>query len=480
MSRFLLSLGVVVVMAALVRADNEGPIPATLHPAAMPSPALKYRLLPNLRVQTPGNAVPLYEEAMTKLKPLRRDADESANWQERFYKWTEAPLKDFPRDEVRKALEPYKEILELAAKAARREYCDWDLAKRLRKGGIATLLPEVDFLRPMGTLLALRARLEIADGNLTAAVQTLQTGLALAKQIGEQPTLVNNLVGCAIAQSMLRQVDDFVQHPKAPNLYWALTDLPQPLVDHRKSFEGERLWVYGTFPGIGESMADLDAGPITEEQVQACVKFLIGTRMGLNLIETIKEEGGRRLKLTKYLTDHYEENKKVLLDQGRPKDKVEKMPHVQVALLAEMNAYEQIMDEMMKWYNEPYYKIADQLEKWGKVLPKGTSILPEDGLNYLIPAVGKIFAARARLQRKVDILRCVEAIRAYAAAHDGKLPAALDAIQAVPIPIDAATGKAFAYKVNGDKATLEAPAVDGGKNTASFQEVVYEITITRS
>src|SRR5260370_318240 len=279
MHRFLLWAGVVFVAASLVHAQDDGPIRVGLYPAALPSPALKHRLL-----------------------------------------------------------------------------------------------PEVHFMRTFAVLLSVRAHLEMADGNLTAAVHTIQTGLALAKQTGEQPTLINYLVGAAIAQIVLRQVDDFVQQPKAPNLYWALTDLPRPLIDQRKAFEGQRLWVYGMFPGIGESLADLDAGPITEEQVQGCVKALV-ERGARNPFLDIR----RKLELSKYVTDHYEASKKVLLDQARPKEKVEKMPHVQVVLLAEMDDYERIMDDQMKWYNEPYYKIADRLDQIAKSLKeKKTIIMPEE------------------------------------------------------------------------------------------------------
>src|SRR5579862_2552416 len=109
MGRFVISLCGVFATATLLCAQDNATIQATLHPAALPSPALKYRLLPDLRSQTSGNAVPLYDDATVKLKPLRNDPDEKEKWKEHFSKWTETGIKDFPRDEVRKALEPYKE-----------------------------------------------------------------------------------------------------------------------------------------------------------------------------------------------------------------------------------------------------------------------------------------------------------------------------------------------------------------------------------
>ncbi len=477
MKRTSFALVIAFATVAQAHAQDAGPYPTTLHPAPLPSPALKYRLLPDLRNQTAGNAVPLWEEAIAKLKPLKRDFDERPKWRELFLKWSETPIKELPREEVRKALEPYKEVLDLIDRAARREHCDWDMPQRMRKRGLNALLPEVQELREMALLLSVCARLEIADGDLTRAARTLQTGLALAKQTGEQPTLINYLVGTAIAQIMLRQVDDFVQQPKAPNLYWALTDLPQPLIDPGKGFEAERIVVAATFPGIAEAMVDLNAGPISEEQVQGCVQVLVPPDQAgrFDLIQ-------KKQRLAKYVADHYDENKKVLLAQGRPQEKVESMPHVQVALLADINAFDQMMDEQMKWYNEPYYKVAKQLDQAARLLqtpPRGKTVLPEESYIFLATTVNKVFKARARLERKLNLLRCVEAVRAYAAAHDGKLPASLNDIKDVPIPLDPVTGKPFEYQATGDKALLQAPAVFK-EVTPSFPEVAYEITIKRS
>ena len=47
----------------------------------------------------------------------------------------------------------------------------------------------------------------------------------------------------------------------------------------------------------------------------------------------------------------------------------------------------------------------------------------------------------------------------YAAAHDGKLPATLDDIEEVPIPLNPMTGKPFPYHLEGKTAVLDA---DGG------------------
>jgi hypothetical protein len=477
MVRFFLALAVASLMATLASGQNEGPIRASLSPAGLPSTALKYRLLPELRDQTAGNAAPLYKEAEAKLKPLQREFDERAKWQTLFPEWANTPLKEFPRDEVRKALEPYKEILELTDKAARRQYCDWDLLQRIRERGFETLLPEVQDLRSLASLLSVAARLQMADGDFVGALRTLQTGLSLARQTGEQPTVINELVGWAIAAIMLRQIDDFVQQPGAPNLYWALTDLRRPLIDPHKGFDGLRMMMHAAFPGIAEAMSDPNAAPLTEEQVRTCVRLLVGQEAFADIVKRLR----RDLEISQIAAGHYEENKKALIEAGRPKDKVEAMPHIEVALLVELNRYESLLDQQLRWQNEPYYQIADKLDQQAKVLQAPAtrrSMLPEEAFTFTATSVGKVFKANARAQRKLDMLRCVEAIRAYAAAHDGKLPTALTDVKEVPIPLDVVTGKPFAYTVNGAQATLEAPAVNKDVKP-DFQAVVYEITVAR-
>ena len=55
--RLLTLLVIAIAAAAAAAADDVRPIPLVLYPAAAPSPALKYPLLPELRDTIPGNAV---------------------------------------------------------------------------------------------------------------------------------------------------------------------------------------------------------------------------------------------------------------------------------------------------------------------------------------------------------------------------------------------------------------------------------------
>ena len=69
------------------------------------------------------------------------------------------------------------------------------------------------------------------------------------------------------------------------------------------------------------------------------------------------------------------------------------------------------------------------------------------------------YAAGWNLNRRIDALRIVEAIRSFAATHDGRLPSSLEEIQDTPIPSDLYTGRTFSYQSDNGEASLTAPSI---------------------
>ena len=221
------------------------PIKLTLSPAAVPSPALKYVLLPEVKDQSPGNAALEYYRAFSP--EWWGHIRQPKTW-ETISNALQTPLNDLPRKNL--AWLEGSTMLRQVERASRREYVDWGMAERLRREGFNLLLPDVQSLRQIGTLLAVRTRLEIAEGRYDKAVYTLQTGLALARHVGEGVTLIQDLVGMAIAKLMIAQLEEMIQQPDAPNLYWALTELPRPFFDLRKALQGEKMGLYTDLPEL--------------------------------------------------------------------------------------------------------------------------------------------------------------------------------------------------------------------------------------
>lgn len=467
---------------ALAQAPSQRePTKLTLSPAAAPSPALKYVLLPELKDQTPGNAALEYYRAFS---PVWWGHIRQPKTWETINKALQTPLKDLPRKERKPGpagagnlswLER-DPMLRQVDRASRREYVDWGMAERLRREGFGLLLPDIQGLRQIGTLLAVRARLEIAEGRYDKAVYTLQTGLALSRHVGDAVTLIQDLVGMAIARIMLAQLEELIQQPDAPNFYWALTELPRPFVDLRKALQGEKLGLYVANP----ELRSVETTRLTEEQQQTLLQGLGGREEMLLIVgkKPNRPNWSNRLMGTLLVLRAYPEAKQALIAQGRKPEKVEALPTLQVVLIHSLQQYRRLQDDLFKCRGLPYWKARLHFEQADERIRQGRRRLEGMPFIYVIPAFQKVLASSGGTDRRIAALRCIEAVRLYAAAHDGKLPATLDTIKEVPVPIDPMTGKAFTYRVTGERATLIAPPPPREMAHVG-NSLYYELTLRR-
>jgi hypothetical protein len=239
--------------------------------------------------------------------------------------------------------------------------------------------------------------------------------------------------------------------------------------------QGERVVVYGTFPGMAETAADLNAKPFTPEQVEKAISMLRFLKDRNNDVQRLTNDAVMALQVAA----HHEAAKKTLIDQGRPKELVDAMPHFQVGLLVALQQYDEWFDESLKWRNLPFWESQAEMTKAAKRIDglRDDRNSPALGIaRLLLPAVQKILFASVRIDRRIAALRCVEAVRLFAAAHDGKLPQSLAEIKDSPVPLDPVTGKAFKYHVGGDRAFLSCTPFPGQPasqaNTPSFELIM--------
>jgi len=441
-----------------------------LSPAAQPRPALKYQLLPGVLDRKPGNAAVMYNKLVIMLldRLSNQTAQHKSEW-EKISDWLDVPLAQFPRDEARKTVADFKWVLDELSLAALREQCDWELPIRERNF-ITLLLPDLQRLRVLGRLLALRARLQIAEGRYDDALHTLQTGYALGRHMACGPTLIHGLVGIATCQMMSQQLQELIQQPGAPNLYWALTILPQPLVDLRPGVETEMNMLYLSFPALRE-VNDTTHSPAYWQHLLDELEVSVTEGLGVH-----GPKAGWRPVLCILAIRGYPMARDGLIAQGRSREEVEAMPVAQVVMVYTMQTYNQERDEWFKWLYVPYWQAIKGMEEVRKKFSaegRSKEIIPLASL--LLPAVESVAGASARSQRGIAALRTVEALRIYAAAHEGRLPEKLADITQVPVPIDPMTGQAFTYHKSGETAVLESPPPQG--RTPRDYGLRYEITI---
>src|SRR5580658_6866784 len=214
------------------RPAPQGPtiVRLAVDPAAEPRPPLTYTFLTTQSARKPGNAAPCYYRAILAYEIYRAMAKD-VKWHEsldgRLDEWSHMSIEKLPRDEVRKALNA--QIYEDLREGANRERCDWDYQLQNVEGlkGIEFRLTEVQDSRGLARLLAVKARLEIAEGHYADAVETMGVGYQFARDLSTSPIIIPSLVGIAIGSILDDQAHAFFAAPKSPNLYWAYTELPR-------------------------------------------------------------------------------------------------------------------------------------------------------------------------------------------------------------------------------------------------------------
>jgi hypothetical protein len=430
-------------------------------------PALKYRLFPSNAERKDGNAVPMY----LRLAHERGDARRN----EVVMKpdgWNKLPLDKFPRDEVRAFLGGYEYNLRQLHLGARRKTAEWNYA--LDAGDpIGILLPDMQEMRWQAAILTLEARLAIAEGRFADAIRALEAGFSFSQQVSEGPFLICSLVGIARASHFADCVVELSQRPAAPNLYWALTVIPRPLIDLRKANEFEQNMLKMQFPDL----ADLDR-PRTPEQWD-----LVLARLRTE-VERIRkfDSNSKPAKPGSRPTDPSGKSpdlpaaRKYLAEIAKvPADQLEKMSPAEVLTRYISTYYQELRDEVFKVNYLPFPQTRALSAAANERLKAAPDTEAAELARLFLPAVTKVQLAEVRLARKLAALRAIEALRMHAAGS-GKLPATLAEVKIVPVPDDPGTGKPFEYKLEGGTATLSSRLAGEPLNSTGLR---YRVTLRK-
>lgn len=434
----------------------------TLYPAPEPHPALKYELLPPFLERRPGNAAVWWNRIPAEQQVLLKKASEQ--WESRetvLTRWLEMPVgtpqeKAYRKSELAKVvwlLRDQNRIYGDMERAARFEHCDWELP--IREGRFFDiLLPDAQQSRMYARLLAAKAHLEIAEGQYDRAVRTLQTGYAQGRDVAQGQTLVNGLVGLTIAGLMSHEVLQLIQQPDAPNLYWALSTLPRPLVSCRPGAEAERRSLYLQFP----ELRDLDKKTLSADESRDLLNKLQREIYRLSgVMEPEKQAPGKSVPDDKAIEAGYPRAKRYLVEHGyKTATAVEAMPVAQVVLLYSVKLYDELSDDQFKWRFIPTAEAGDGPGRAAQAMRDAIAakreILPLAAL--LLPATMVWKDAETGIDWNIAALRILEAMRLYAANHNGQWPDRLTDITEVPVPQNPCDGKSFTYERHGDHATL--------------------------
>ena len=452
----------------------------TLYPAAESKPALKHRLLLDPFERTRGNAAIFYLKALgfleqnsarERLMQFHKDAAARAKKEDKElgqlppHVWLNTPPDKMPREEVKKYLRLTSFQPQFIREGARRSHFDMDRNFREVDDPIAYLLPEIQNMRELARTQSIRCRLAIAEGRIDDAIEITGQQFALAEHLGEDDFLITNLVGIAIAVIAWNDALYLVQHPKAPNLYWAFATMPTPLVDMRRAMSVERQFLYQQLKVLRE----VDETPRPAGYWQDFVDRLL-PQMGylaseLSLPSFDDDPEAARAAIVGFIAAAYPGAKDYLInEQEMSRKKVEAYPTAQVVFLAMVRFQDYWRDEMFKWMHLPFWQARSKTTS--RDLDRALAADTErygwcaEPTAMLLPAVLSARTADARCDQTIALIMTVEAVRMYAATHDGKLPPNLDALS-VPAPIEPFTGKPISYELLGTRAMLKGHALPG-------------------
>jgi hypothetical protein len=445
---------------------DQPPVEMVVDPAPEPVPALKYDFVYNALDIQPGDAGPVYAEALALLTQTQPEEAE----EDRLLEWLNMPAADIPLVEAKDYLERFEHALDHVERATRCERC---VQKPWRKEDPSELpMPHLKAYKKLGRLLALKAKIRIAEGDYEGACATLRTGYVMVQQMTEERVPISGLVGIAIAGTLNFATEELMRSPDAPNLYWALSGLPSPLVDLRTTLSHERNSIFVLLPALRTPEKSLVTPAQWADMFASLFKMGGEYLPEANAFRALTGQPG----VTAWLMRMCPDARAYVIAQGRKVEEVEKMPLAVVCGIYVGATTQRYCDNVGKWYRLPYAEGHDGLRAVEQDIPRSTTEPVSAIAAMTTPVLMRAYEIQALLDCKVAALRCVEAIRMYAAAHDGELPETLDAIKCVPVPPDPVTGRPFTYELEGRTATLSAALIRPGRwHTGT--DVNYKITI---
>lgn len=439
----------------------------TIFPMAESSAWEPVRLLPRDEEMRDANAAVWYLKALGFLEQTAgREAIErfhseqvermskDADFQAAPWSWLDMPPDDLPREEVKTYLSYSNFQRDLLYQAARCRNFDLDRNIQQMDEVAGYLLPEIHALRQLGRCQSLRCRLAIAEDDFDTARTIFGENLQLARQLSDEPFLVSTLVGSTIAQSSVQDAIYLVGDPDSPNLYRAIAELPNPLVDQRRGVELEtNLLIEQVRP-----LRKIELAPLTTMDWSEFLTEVM-PKMGdeCDLVKRYKSAG--MLGATLFIASAGVEVDTYLLNEcGVTPEQLEALPATQAFFLAVRRMYEAAALEANHVFHAPASAQATMIRSNEKRWHQVSELYPllSNTIEWVIPRVARpVIQERWRLQQRLALLQTIEALRDHLANHDSQWPVNLSDL-ALPAPYDPVTGQPFSWLVDNEVALLGA------------------------
>jgi hypothetical protein len=441
-SLFLAAILNCVLFAAAFGQNRDGFASFELNAVAPPTQASKYSLAIDPKEKRPGNAAMFYMRAALLLSPTRADqfdkaydAQQAKN-QAQFNQLA-APLSDGGG---------FYDELQMASE---RQECDWNTG--IEERGFNTLLPELNSMRMLANSLSVQAGYQMGQGKIDDSLATIRVMYQMGQDVAKGPVLVNGLVGVGITALTDGRLIDLMGRADSPNLYWALAGVPPQMHNLQLNMRGERASLLAMIPSLAKAQ-DLSAVQWPQvmnqlHQDMTSAQVLKKSSEKYDFEETLKP-GGSSFLVLPAAQAHYAQSRKIAPDD------VALMESATIVAAYYFDQYQQVRDEIEKSIALPYPQMMKSLQTVKDDVEQIHAAAPDNPFMELIPANARAAESFAEVDREIAALTAVEAIRSYAAIHDGKLPEHLEDISATPVPANPINGEPFQYKMENEIALL--------------------------
>lgn len=438
---------------------KETLIRLSVAPASAPTPALRYTLLPDVGELNPGNPAFNYVRCfMSNQEFFFGDAAD-----ERRKKLLAMPLKDLPAQEL---LHYGGDALTQADWAARLDVADWEMLLPLKRDGVAVKVADLNDIRSLANPLKLRFRAEVALNRFDDGVRSAKTIFALSRHLSEHPTPIGAVVGINMAFAAIEPLEEMLERPGCPNLYWALTNLPSPLVPMGRAMSGECATTAPLF-------RDLDSTkPISTAQLEAFIALWDRAFTDAELAKPAESRVRNWLRPRIKDETALRAARRRLVETGLSDERLATFPPEQVILLDEKREYDVRIQDIVKTTQLPLWQAEAFAVQSAKNQTEGLFTVA------LIPGVYAVRVRHGQLEQRIALLRHVEALRLHAAEHNGELPASLADVT-VPLSVDPFTGKPFLYERTGNTAHLRGGQPLSVEDDPRYH-VHFEVTVVKS
>ena len=451
----------------------------TVTPATFPYPLLKYRLHTFSAEFESGNAAPLYQQAYMEFTRIQSERMETVY---KSKEYVELELADDSEGAMRLEIEKLKfkafpipalngeaskmtdvsitpeqeaamyqnldRVFRILERASRQSYCDW--SDRIQYHGVASLIPHIQEARMLARYLQGKANWEIRNGKYDDAVKTIRVGFMIGNHVEQDPFLISTLIGSSIHGMILSELRTLESQPDAPNFYPALTQVyfPGNAVQNGMQNELAFLWskkeTYKGFDNIDTLSAD-ECRMYFDDVIDS---FLIWVNVN-------PESNTYKFSKPVFCTLLYPFARDRLLQKGMSESEIEAMPVHQVVTPYLLEKIKGKYDNLIVLSSFPAGATHTAISA-DDLFFRGVKTPVDFFLYNVLASPYMVRSAFLRQKQTCELMKITEAIRYYAAVHDGKLPESLDAIKEVPVTtIDPLSGQPFGYRIEGNTVLID-------------------------